>query len=48
MQQVVIFDLANCQEQDYRLRRTIDELGMTLQDEEPTALATGFKQSPGP
>lgn len=45
MQQVVVLDLANCQEWDYKLRMRIDELGMTLRDEEPTALATGFKQS---
>ena len=41
------FDLANCQERDYRLRKMIDELGMTLRDEEPAAPATGFKQSSG-
>ena len=37
-----------CQERDYRLRETINELGMTLRDEEPTAPAMRFKQSPGP
>ena len=32
------FDLANCQEQDYRLPIMMNELSMTLQDEEDLQL----------
>jgi len=41
VQQVVIFDLANCQERDYRLRIRIGWFEVTLRDEELCSSATG-------
>ena len=36
------FDLANCQERDYRLRIRIRRFEVTLRDEELYSVATGF------